>query len=781
MRHLNDLINKLCVKIPSVKCYSVRNFFQEIKQFTYYEKDSPKEFFEPSGMTNHVPDDSNISIPIPRWLYRWTILIFILLISCGSSQDNQKGQTMHKHTNRLINETSPYLQQHAHNPVDWFPWGDEALALAQKENKPIFLSVGYSSCHWCHVMEHESFENEEIAKIMNEHFVCIKVDREERPDIDQVYMQYVQMATGSGGWPMSVFMTPDQVPFFGGTYYPPDDRYGRPGFKKLLLSMSNFYHNEKEELQKNLDKVERVFIAEETGIQKNTNSNELPTRQNWDSALEQLADYYEPVYGGIGRAPKFPAVNIFSLFLREHRNSGQRQYLNMVEHTLQNMANGGIYDQVGGGFSRYSVDEKWLVPHFEKMLYDNGQLVPLYLDTYLVTGEEFYLNIAEETLEFTLREMTSDEGGFYSSLDADSEGEEGKFYVWDKREIDDLLGNDDAEIFNAFFGVTHSGNFEGKNILNVVTTPEQLSKNFNRPPEDIKRIINSGREKLLAEREKRVRPGLDDKVISSWNGLMLSAFARAYQVTQKEKYKNVIEKNVSFLKEKLMVDGKLMRTYKDGKSKYDAFIEDYATLTNALLDAYEAVFNLEYIAFAIQLNDYANTHFWDKENGGYYTASDQQEKLIKRMKDASDNSIPAGGGIMLMNNLRLFSYTEKAEYYQTAESNLKKYGAEFSKNPYGYGSYLAALDMYLEKPKEILIARKTDHNIDEYLQLLFSTYLPNKVVMVLSENDDYSALTASLVKGKTSIDGKVTSYVCQNFACSLPVFSVAELKELLSH
>lgn len=707
------------------------------------------------------------------------IITFIFIISCGSSQDNQKGQKMYKHTNRLINETSPYLLQHAHNPVDWFSWGEEAFAIAKKENKPIFLSVGYSSCHWCHVMEHESFENEEIAKIMNDNFVCIKVDREERPDIDQVYMNYVQMATGSGGWPMSVFLTPDQKPFFGGTYFPPDDRYGRPGFKRLLLAMSNFYHNEKEELQKNLDKVDRVFIGDGTNKQKGTEKRDLPTRQDWDSALEQLAGYYEPVYGGIGKAPKFPAVNVFSLFLREYRNSGQPQYLNMVEHTLQNMANGGIYDQVGGGFARYSVDEKWLVPHFEKMLYDNGQLVQIYLDTYLVTKNDYYLRIAEETLEFTLREMTSDEGGFYSSLDADSEGEEGKFYVWDKKEIDALLADEGAEIFDAFFDVSSTGNFEGKNILNVVTSFEQLSEKFNRPVDEIKKLINSGRKILLKEREKRIRPALDDKVISSWNGLMLSAFARAYQVTQKENYKKVIVKNVSFLKEKLMVDGKLMRTYKDGKAKYDAFIEDYAILTNALLDAYEAVFDPAYIAFAIQLNDYANTHFWDKQNGGYFTASDQQEKLIKRMKDASDNSTPSGGGIMLMNNLRLFSYTEKAEYYQMSENILKKYRPQFTNNPYGYGSYLAALDMYLEKPKEILIARKADQNIDEYLALLFKTYLPNKVVMVLSEGDDYSSLTASLVEGKKTIDGKVTSYVCQNFACSLPVFSVDELKALV--
>ncbi len=713
--------------------------------------------------------------------YLEMIVVFIFCISCGTSQDNKKEQTVHKHSNRLINETSPYLLQHAYNPVDWFPWGDEAFTIAKEENKPIFLSVGYSSCHWCHVMEHESFENEEIAKIMNDNFVCIKVDREERPDIDQVYMQYVQMTTGSGGWPMSVFLTPDQKPFFGGTYFPPDDNYGRPGFKRLLLLMSDYYHNKKEELKKNLDKIEQIFNSDEAEVHKDSNDRSLPSREDWDSALEQLAGFYEPVYGGIGKAPKFPATNVLALFLREYRNRGRQHYLDMVEHSLQNMANGGIYDQIGGGFARYSVDEKWLVPHFEKMLYDNGQLVQLYLDTYLVTGKEYYLNIAEETLEFTLREMTSDEGGFYSSLDADSEGEEGKFYIWTKSEIDDLLGIEESEIFNAFFGVSNAGNFEGKNILNVTTNIEDIAKKFNHPVDEVKQIIRSGRKKLLEEREKRIRPGLDDKVISSWNGLMLSAFARAYQVTRKEKYKNVIIKNVDFLNKKLMADGKLMRTYKDGKAKYDAFIEDYAILTKALLDAYEAVFDPHYIAFAIQLNDYANTHFWDKDDGGYYTASDQQEKLIKRMKDSSDNSIPAGGGIMLMNNLRLFSYTEKSEYYQTSENILKKYGPQFRQNPYGYSSYLAALDMYLEKPKEILIARQNEQNIDEYIKLLFGTFAPNKVVMVLSGNDDYSAFTASLVKGKTPIDGKVTSYVCQNFSCSLPVFSVDELKVLLSN
>lgn len=683
---------------------------------------------------------------------------------------------MPEYTNKLINETSPYLLQHAHNPVDWYPWGDEAFRLARQLGKPVFLSIGYSSCHWCHVMEKESFENIEIAALMNEHFVNIKVDREERPDIDQVYMQFVQMTTGSGGWPMSVFLTSDQIPFYGGTYFPPVDGFGRPGFKRVLLALSDYYQKEKEKLQKSLAEFEQVYLNEPG---EKSASNQLPDSSDWDIALQTLKNYYEPQYGGIGQAPKFPAVVVFNLFLRHHKNTTDNNFLNMTEHTLRCMANGGIYDQIGGGFARYSVDEKWLVPHFEKMLYDNGQLVCLYLDTYLVKKDNYFLKIAEETLAFISGEMTSDDGGFYSSLDADSEGHEGKYYVWNIQEIYDLLDKETADLICAHYGVTIAGNIEGTNILNVVAQPDDLASQFNLSEKQVLNKIKSAKQVLLQHRSKRIRPGLDDKIIASWNGLMLSAFCKAFQVTQNPEYAEVISKNVDFMTNNLYSQGKLKRSCKDGQAKYDAFIEDYAFVIQALLDAFEALFDPNFITLAIELNNYANAHFWDKVNGGYYTTSDEQEKLIKRMKDATDSSIPAGTGIMLLNNLRLFSYTENKKYYTLAEDILKKYSTELSENPYGYASYLAGLDFYLEKPKEIVIAKKTDQNIDDYLQLIFGQYNPNKIVMVLDEGKDNSILTATLIDAKQPIDGKVTSYVCHNFSCSLPVFSIKDLEELL--
>ncbi|MCB0281155.1 MAG: thioredoxin domain-containing protein [Calditrichaeota bacterium] len=685
---------------------------------------------------------------------------------------------MHEFTNRLINETSPYLLQHAHNPVDWYPWGSEAFEKARKEDKPVFLSIGYSSCHWCHVMEEESFENQEVAELMNENFICIKVDREERPDIDQLYMQYVQMTTGSGGWPMSVFLTPDQKPFFGGTYFPPDDRYGRPGFKRVLQALAVHYHTEKDKLKNSISQVDEAFnkIA-----QIKSNDAQLPDRNDFDSAIESLTGYYEPLYGGIGNAPKFPAVQVFNLFIRAYKNTAEPNLLNMVTHTLQNMADGGIYDQLGGGFARYSVDEKWLVPHFEKMLYDNGQLVQLYLDAYLVTGQNYFLQIAEETLEFIQREMTSDQGGFFSSLDADSEGEEGRFYVWTRDEIISILGESDAKLFNTFYGVTASGNFEGKTILFKAQSFEDVSQEFDLPADQVERILEQCRKKLHDYRSKRVRPGLDDKIITSWNALMLSAFARAYQITGNPSYREVIKKNVTFILDKLFTDGILQRTFKDGQSKYDAFIEDYAFLINALLDSYEAVFDPGYVKKAVELADYANKHFLDESRTTYFTTSNLQQQLVYRLKDAHDSSIPSGTGLMILNNLRLFSITENQSYFDIAENILKNHSQEMIANPYGYASYLNALDFYLDKPKEILIARDADQNAKDFMDCVFNNYLPNKVVIQITDGTDKSAFTASLIAGKEPVKGKITAYVCHDFKCSLPVFTPADLEALLKN
>ncbi len=716
---------------------------------------------------------------ISKYLIR--TLIFIILISgnitaCGTK--TPKETTMYAHTNHLIHETSPYLLQHAHNPVDWYPWGDEAFAKAKEENKPILLSIGYSSCHWCHVMEHESFENEEIAKIMNDNYISIKVDREERPDIDQVYMTYVQMATGSGGWPMTIVMTPDKKPFFGGTYFPPENRYGRPGFKRILLSMADYYHNQKSKLAQNLGQVDNAY---QRLAQRGQELGHIPDRGIIEKAAQQLEKSYEPRFGGIGGAPKFPAVQVFNLFLRQYNLSGDKEYLDMTTYTLQHMAKGGIYDQLGGGFARYSTDARWLVPHFEKMLYDNAQLIQLYLDTYLLTSDSFYLNIAEETLQFVMRDMSAPEGGFYSSYDADSDGKEGTFYVWDKAEIMDSLGTKDGALFCMYFGVTKEGNFEDHNILHVAMPLKDAAEKNDYDLKDAEKVIDSAREKLRLVREKRIHPALDDKIISSWNGLMLSAFARAYQITHKPVYAEVIRKSVKLYKNKIYQDGVLLRTYKDDRAKYHGFIEDYAFMTAGLIDAYEALSDPDMLAWAVELNEKANQHFWDANGAGYFMAADNQEKLLKRMKEESDQSIPSGTGIMALNNLRLFSFTEKADFMDKAENVFKAYGRQFDVNPYGFASFMNALDFYLQKPDEILVAYPSDADVSAYRQLIFNKYRPNKVVMFLPDGVQGPAISASFVAGKTPKDGKITSYVCRNFACSLPQFSVDGLSALLSH
>lgn len=681
---------------------------------------------------------------------------------------------MNQNTNRLIDETSPYLLQHAHNPVDWYPWGEEAFKKARNENKPILVSIGYAACHWCHVMEHESFEDEATAKMMNELFICIKVDREERPDVDQVYMQFVQMTTGSGGWPLNVFLTPGLEPFYGGTYFPPDDRYGRPSWQKILRITSSFYYNEKEALSRNLEIVRDAFNK---NMIESIGSN-LPGKSVLKNAVKILSQAYDAQYGGLGKAPKFPAVQPLSFFLRYYKSNGEKEYLKMVTHSLRKMAEGGIYDQLGGGFERYSVDDKWLIPHFEKMLYDNAQLVPLYLDTYLITKDDFYLNIVKKTLEFVGRELKSEEGGFYSSLDADSEGEEGKYYVWNKKEVDGLLGRN-SPIFCDYYDVTEHGNFEGKNILHVQTDLKATAKRFKKSEDEVKRILDDCRRLLFRVREKRIRPGLDDKILTSWNALMLTAFARSYQVLRDNKYKLIIEQNIQFLKMYLYKNGALLRTHNKGKSQYNGYLDDYAFLIAALLDSYEALFNPEYLQWAKELLDYTNNNFWDEKHGGYfYTASDQKN-LIYRMKDENDQSIPSGTAVMVLNNLRFYSLTEASAYVEKAEKVFKKYSGKFETNPYAFASYFHALDFYLEKPKEIVFIKSNDKLIDDLYKSIFGRYLPNKVVFAFDENSTNSMFTASLLQGKKTVRGRSTVYICHNFACSQPVTSVEELNGYL--
>lgn len=676
--------------------------------------------------------------------------------------------------NSLANETSPYLLQHAQNPVYWYPWGEQALQKAKSEDKPILISIGYAACHWCHVMAHESFEDPETAQLMNDFFVCIKVDREERPDLDQIYMTFVQMTTGSGGWPLNVFLTPNQEPFWGGTYFPPQDRYGRPSWKKVLSQVSNFYHNEKTALHENLEKI-RVAFKENIDSQVGT---ELPGSEDFITSVSSLSHAFDSLHGGIGRAPKFPPVQVLSLFLRNYQLTHDTSFLEMVTLTLRKMAQGGIYDQLGGGFARYSVDERWLVPHFEKMLYDNAQLVSLYLDTYQVTHDSFYLRIVRETLDFVMREMLSPENGFYSSLDADSEGEEGKYYVWDKREIDELLG-DHSPIFCDYFDVTESGNFAGKNILHIQTELNATAKRFKLNHDTIQQILDSCREKLNNARNSRVRPPLDDKALTAWNSLMLSAFARAYQVFGEEKYKQVIIKNISFIRNRLYKNGRLLRSYSRGKAQYDGYLDDYALLIKALFDSYESLFDISYLEWAWELLEYTNNKFWDNKDFGYFYTSSDQERLIYRMKDEHDQSIPSSNAIMLLNNLRFYSLTEDETLLSRAEHVLKTHASRIRANAYGYASYLIGLDFYLQKPKEIVIVYPKNKKISHFYRTIFDMYLPNKVVTAITGEESSPVLSASLMQNKNPINGKTTVYVCHNFACSQPVFTAKDLQKLL--
>jgi len=712
-----------------------------------------------------------------EFMTHYFMITLLFLFACDSEnlQEKQENHSVQHQKNHLVNETSPYLLQHADNPVDWYPWGEEALDLAKSEDKPILLSIGYAACHWCHVMEHESFEDPEIARLMNDSFICIKVDREERPDIDQIYMKFVQMTTGSGGWPLNVFLTPDQEPYYGGTYFPPDGRYGRPSWKRVLESASNFYRKDKQKLNENIDIIKKEFQKS----QEEESFSDIPDQDIVGQSARQLASHYDPRFGGIGHAPKFPAVYPLSFFLRHYKNSGNRDYLDMVTNTLEKMAKGGIYDQIGGGFARYSVDERWLVPHFEKMLYDNAQLVPIYLDTYLLTGDIFFKQIAEGTLTFVMRELLSPEGGFYSSLDADSEGVEGKFYVWDKSEIDQLLGAEKSEIFCDYYDVTENGNFEHKNILNIQTDVESTAKRFNTSRDMVEKILEESRGILLEARSKRIRPGLDDKILTAWNGLMLSAFARMYQIDRKDVYKEVIENNIDFIKQNLYNDEHLLRTYNKGQAKYQAYLDDYAFLIQGLLDAYEALFNVDYLEWAYKLSEYTNSKFWDDDKFGYFYTSSDQEELIERLKDEHDASLPSGSAIMMINHLRFYSITESTDFLDITEKILKKYGKRMVSNPYGYASYLLGVDFYTQKPKEIVLVLPQDSNADKYLDTIYKTYLPNKVVLTLREGESTATLSASLLQGKDPINGEITAYVCHNFACSPPVFTTVELQKLL--
>ena len=683
--------------------------------------------------------------------------------------------------NRLINETSPYLLQHANNPVDWYPWGEEALERARSEDKPILLSIGYSACHWCHVMERESFEDETIAGLMNENFVSIKVDREERPDLDQVYMQAVQMLTGSGGWPMTVFLTPEGKPFYGGTYFPPDDRQGMPGFPRLLTSIAEAYSTNRGEV----DRVTQQLTTQMSQSNQVPQGTSILTVDILHQAYSSLATNFDYQNGGFGNAPKFPQPMTPEFLLRYYHHGYNPRALELVELTLEKMAYGGIYDQIGGGFHRYSTDPYWLVPHFEKMLYDNALLARLFLHTYLITGRALYRRVVEETLDYVLREMTDPSGGFYSAQDADSEGVEGKFFVWSPGEINAVMGDTDGEVFAGYYGVTAGGNFEGKNILNIRQNPEEFAETKGLTADQLGDIINRGSKALLEVREQRIHPMRDDKVLASWNGLMLRSFAEAAAALGRPDYLAVAIKNAGFLVGSMKSDGRLLRTYRDGQAKLLGYLEDYSFVIDGLLALYEATFDLRWLEEAVTLADSMIELFWDEGIGGFYDTGSDHETLVVRPRDVFDNAQPCGGSVASDVLLRLAVFTGKSDYSAKAAVPLRSLHQAMSQSPGGTGHWLSALDFYVSPPKEIaVIGPRDDPATQALLDTVFHRFLPNKVVMgvepPLSPTVGNSGSDILLLAGRGMVGGLPSAYVCQNYACQLPVTDPAGLAEQLS-
>ncbi len=722
-----------------------------------------------------------------------------------------------EHTNRLADQTSPYLLEHAHNPVDWYPWSQEALDKAKRENKPIFLSIGYSACHWCHVMAHESFEDQATARFMNEHFVNIKVDREERPDLDSIYMNAVVAMTGQGGWPMSVFLTPDGRPFYGGTYFPKTRRYGMPSFVQVLQGIANAWEQRRAEIEQDGMRLQEAL--EQIGIPQVTEQAPLEA-STLELAVNALVRGFDAQEGGWGGAPKFPQPMTLEFLIRVYTGTRDELVLKMITLTLDKMARGGVYDQLGGGFHRYATDDIWLVPHFEKMLYDNAQLARVYLHAYQVTGNAFYQRITTEILDYVVREMTDPNGGFYSSQDADSEGEEGRFFVWTPDEIRSALGGspsgllivsrkptseaNDAQIFMDAYGVTAQGNFEGKNVLHRVRENDVLAAMHKLDESEVERKLNEARQKLFNARERRVKPARDEKILTSWNGLMLAAFAEAARVLKREDYRQVAAQNADFLLTKLRdAKGRLKRSYKDGQAQLNGYLEDYANLAEGLLALYETTFEEKYFVAARDLADQILAHFSD-ERGGFFDTSDDHENLVVRPKDVQDNATPSGSAMATMVLFKLGAYTGDARYIEAGERALAPLQPALAQAPTGFAWWLCALDFELAPPKEIALvsphpfsplplgegsplwsqmnltqsATVATKGERELLDVVFAEYRPNQVV-AWKRADAESAIP--LLEGREAMEGKATAYVCQKFACQMPVTQPAALSAQLNN
>jgi len=681
-----------------------------------------------------------------------------------------------KHTNRLAREKSPYLLQHAHNPVDWFAWNDEAFAKARAESKPVFVSVGYSTCHWCHVMERESFEDERVGKFLNEHFVSIKVDREERPDVDKIYMTFVQATTGSGGWPMNVFLTPDLKPFFGGTYFPPDARYGRPSFLQLLQQISQLWQERKNEIAASADEIYTRLEAA-TG---NTAGSDLPlTADVLKNAAEFFKKMHDPQHGGFGGAPKFPQPSIPSFLLRCTKLFHDDEAARMVLHTCERMAAGGIHDQLGGGFARYAVDAEWLVPHFEKMLYDNAQLAQLYLDAFLISGDARHADVARDILDYVLRDMTHPGGGFYSAEDADSEGHEGKYYCWTKDELSKLLTVDEFNVAVKSFGITKEGNFvdhshssplTGQNVLSIVN-PDVAAA--DQP------LLAAAKAKMLAARAKRIRPHLDDKVLASWNGLMLGAFARASAVLGDRKYHDAAEKNVTFIKEKLWqsgqggMSGTLFHRWRDGERDNVQLLEGYAFLLSGVIELYGAALEPKHLDFSIELADAMLAKFYDAKDDGFWQSANDAKDLILRVKDDYDGAEPSGNSVATLALLKLGAIAGRKDFTEAAGKTLRLFAHRLQNFPQAMPFMLHAVDFSLQEPKRVVIAGDTGSaDFHGLLHAAHSVYQPNKIVL---------GNTGAVEEFARSLPAKneVMVYLCTGNSCQPPTSDAAKVRKML--
>ncbi len=686
--------------------------------------------------------------------------------------------------NRLANEKSPYLLQHDDNPVDWYAWGEEAFEKAKKEDKPIFLSIGYATCHWCHVMAHESFEDENIAQMMNRAFVNIKVDREERPDIDNTYMTVCQMLTGSGGWPLTIIMTPEKKPFYAATYIPKTGRHGRPGMRELIPRIDGLWNEEREKVDNSAEEIIQAFQKSNRQEAGDGLSPEILQK-----AFEEYAGTYDSEKGGFGSAPKFPSPHNLMYLLRYWKHANEDHALKMVSSTLQSMRMGGMYDQAGYGFHRYSTDANWLVPHFEKMLYDQAMLAMTYTEAWQATGENRFKETAEQTIEYVLRDLQDPEGAFYSAEDADSEGEEGKFYVWSVDEIREILPTADAELAIEVYNLTEEGNYideasrrrTGKNILHLQKPLDELAKERNLSTEKLKKKLENIRSELLAEREKRVRPLLDDKILTDWNGLMIAALAKAGRAFNNPKFIEEAERAYKFINTHLIGDDiNLIHRYRDGEAAINGHADDYAFLIWGLLELYEATFEIEYIKQAIDLNTKFMSDFWDSEQGGFYFTAEGSEELLGRKKEVYDGAIPSGNSVALSNLLKIGRITANTELEDKADQLIELFSSQVKRAPTGFGQFLQGVHFALSPSHEIVIAgQKEDEITTKMLDRIQSSFLPNKVLLLNEpDNKDIHSL-APYTEEQAMKDGKPTAYVCRNYSCELPVNDPEKMMELL--